>query len=44
MDKFKAILGDLYADLSDGLEDNPRGMAIAFAIGVFVCGVAVIVF
>ena len=44
MDAFKRFVSDLYADMQDGLEDNPRAVVTAFVAGVVVCGVAVIVF
>lgn len=43
-DKFLTALAGLWMDFSDGLEENPRAMIMAFVIGLVVCAVGVLVF
>lgn len=43
-DKFLEAAAEWWMDFSDGLEENPRAMAIAFVVGLIVCAVGVLVF
>ena len=44
IERLTAAMVDLWADWSDGWEDNPRAMVIQFVLGLIVCAVGVLAF